>query len=157
MSATLRAALMAALLPWLSLPAFAEGDPAKGEKSFKKCMACHTVAADGPSKAGPNLHDVVGRKTGTLEGFAYSTVMRTMGEEGHIWTPEELDLFLENPKKMAPGTKMTFAGLKKPEERADVVAYLISLHPEGVAAGEAAPGAAPDAEPDAASEATPAE
>lgn len=160
MSVTLRAALMAALLPWLSLPAFAGGDPVKGEKSFKKCMACHTVTADGASKAGPNLHDVVGRKTGTLEGFAYSTVMRTMGEEGHIWTPEELDLFLENPKKMAPGTKMTFAGLKKPEERADVVAYLISLHPDGVAAGtagEAAPGAAPEGAPEAAPETAPAE
>lgn len=159
MSATLRAALTAVMLPCLSLPAFAEGDPAKGEKVFKKCMACHAVTADGPSKAGPNLHDVVGRKTGTLEGFSYSAVMKKMGEDGHIWTPEELDLFLENPKKMAPGTKMTFAGLKKPDERADVVAYLVSLHPEGVAGGaeEPAAEAAPEGAPEVAPEAAPAD
>lgn len=156
---TLRAALTAVLLPCLSLPAFAEGDPVKGEKSFKKCLACHAVTADGASKAGPNLHDVVGRKTASLEGFSYSAVMQKMGAEGHIWTPEELELFLEAPKKMAPGTKMTFAGLKKPEERADVVAYLISLNPAGAAAPAVSPesGADPAAEAAPATEAAPAE
>ncbi len=133
MSSPLRGALAASLIAGLALPAWAEGDPAKGEKAFKKCLACHSVEPDAPSKVGPNLHDVVGRKTGTFEGFSFSVVMKTMGEEGHVWTPGELDRFLENPKAVAPGTKMTFAGLKKPEERADVVAYLVSLHPDGAA------------------------
>jgi cytochrome c len=104
-----------------------DGDPVAGEKVFKKCAACHSVELDGPNKVGPNLHGVVGRTTGTLEGFKFSDAMVKAGEEGHVWTPEELDIYLANPKKAMPGNKMTFAGLKKPEERADVVAYLISV------------------------------
>ncbi len=138
MSSSLRGAFAATLIVVFGLPALADGDPAQGEKVFKKCLACHSVAVGAPSKVGPNLHDVAGRKTGTFEGFKFSKVMIGMGEEGHVWTPEELDKFLENPKSVAPGTKMTFAGLKKAEERADVIAYLISLHPEGAAA-QAAP------------------
>ena len=70
---------------------------------------------------------MVGRTSGTLEGFTYSDAMKKLGEEGHVWTPEEIQKFVENPKQMVPGTKMTFIGLKKPEERADLVAYLQSL------------------------------
>lgn len=119
--------LAAALAALSALPARADGDPSKGEKVFKKCAACHSTEAGGPSKAGPNLHDVVGRTSGTLEGFTYSDAMKKLGEEGHVWTPEEIEKFVENPKQMVPGTKMTFIGLKKPEERADLVAYLQSL------------------------------
>lgn len=119
--------LAAALAALSALPARADGDPSKGEKVFKKCAACHSTEAGGPSKAGPNLHDVVGRTSGTLEGFTYSDAMKKLGEEGHVWTPEEIQKFVENPKQMVPGTKMTFIGLKKPEERADLVAYLQSL------------------------------
>lgn len=132
----LLAASLLVLIPAVT-PAFAEGDVAKGEKLFKRCAACHSVTADGASKAGPNLHDVVGRTTGTLEGFKYSDAMVKLGAEGHVWTPEELDKFIENPKKLVPGTKMSFPGLKKPEDRADVVAYLVSLAPP--AAEPAAP------------------
>lgn len=136
----LRGALAAAATALLALPALAQGDAVNGEKVFKKCLACHSVEPGAPSKIGPNLHDVVGRTTGTYEGFKYSEVMLKMGQEGHVWTPEELDRFVEKPKEVAPGTKMTFAGLKKPEERADLIAYLVSLHPEGAAAAtEAAP------------------
>ena len=128
MSIIARRALAAALMAALAGPALAqEGDAAAGEKVFKKCAVCHAVEPDGPVKPGPNLHDVVGRATGTVEGFKYSDAMLKAGEEGHVWTPEELSLYLENPKKMMPGTKMTFAGLKKPGERADVVAYLVSI------------------------------
>ncbi len=98
--------------------------PAAGEKVFKKCAACHSLSPDGKSKVGPDLYGVVGRTTGTLEGFKYSEVMIKAGEDGHVWTEEELAIYLESPKRMLPGTKMTFVGLKKPEERADVIAYI---------------------------------
>ena len=141
MSSPLSGALAVALLALAAAPALAQGDAAKGEKVFKKCLACHAIAPDAPKTPGPNLHDVVGRQTGTFPDFQYSEAMAKLGAEGHVWTPEEIEKFLADPKGMVPGTKMTFAGLKKPEERADVVAYLITLHPEGAAA------AAPAAEP----------
>lgn len=152
MSLLSRGAIAAGMIAAFSLPAFAEGDAAKGEKAFKKCLACHTVKPDAPNKVGPNLHDVVGRKTASMEGFAYSEVMKKMGEEGHIWTPEELDKFIENPKAFAPGTKMAFAGIKKPEERADLVAYLVSLNPDGAAASGDAPAEAAEEAPAEATE-----
>lgn len=129
--------LAALLLSLAALPALAEGDPAKGEKVFKKCAACHTVEESAPSKAGPNLHGVVGRTSGTLEGFTFSEAMTKAGAEGHIWTAEEILKFVENPKQVIPGTKMTFAGLKKPEERADVLAFLTANSPAAGTAAEA--------------------
>lgn len=128
-----RGALAASLIA-LAAPALADGDIAKGEKVFKKCLACHSVEAGAKAKVGPNLHDVVGRQTGTAPDFKYSDPMAALGAEGHIWTAEELDKFLTDPKGMVPGTKMSFAGLKKPEERADVIAYLVSLNPAGAEA-----------------------
>lgn len=143
MSSLKRLVPAAGLMVALALPALAEGDPEQGAKVFRKCMACHSVEAGAKSKAGPNLHDVVGRVSGTLGDFKYSPAMIKAGEEGHIWTVEEIDKFVENPKSMIKGHKMTFAGLKKPEERADVIAYLVSLNPGG--AGEAAPVSDPPA------------
>ena len=126
MNLTIRG-LVTACMTIAALPALAEGDPAKGATVFKKCAACHAAVADGPTKAGPTLFNVVGRTTASVEGFKYSDAMKKLGEEGHVWTAEELGKYLENPKQMVPGTKMTFVGLKKPEERADVIAYLESL------------------------------
>lgn len=111
----------------LAWPVLADGNIAAGEKLFKRCAACHAVEPGGASKAGPNLHDVVGRTSGTLTGFAYSDAMTKLGAGGHVWTPEEIDKFIENPKQLVPGTKMAFPGLKKPQDRLDVVAYLSSL------------------------------
>lgn len=136
MTSICRGARAASLIVLLAMPAMAEGDPAKGEKLFKRCAACHAIDPGGASKAGPNLHDVVGRTTGTLDGFKFSDAMIKLGAEGHVWTPEELDKFVENPKQMIPGTKMTFPGLKKPQDRADLVAYIASLsQPAAEAAG----------------------
>lgn len=98
----------------------ATGDAAAGEKVFNQCKACHTVQA-GQNRVGPSLHGVVGRKAGSVEGFTYSPAMKN---SGLTWTPEELDKYLADPKGTVPGNKMAFPGLKKPEDRANVIAYL---------------------------------
>lgn len=101
------------------------GDVARGEKIFKgRAAQCHTASQGGANGVGPNLFGLVNRKSGTVPGFAYS---KANENSGVIWTPEVLDVYLENPKKFMPGTKMSFAGLKKPQERADIIAYLESM------------------------------
>lgn len=104
--------------------ALAEGDAGKGEKVFKKCKACHAVGDGAENKTGPVLNGVVGRTVGTGADFEYSSTLADMGAEGKTWTPEELDAFLAAPRDYANGTKMSFAGLRKETERADVIAYL---------------------------------
>ena len=99
-------------------------DPAAGQKIAAKCRACHDFTKGGPNKIGPNLWDIVGAKQAHLDNFSYSDAVKKLGKE---WTYEELDKFLTLPKDYAPGTKMAFAGLKKPEERAAVIAYLRTL------------------------------
>jgi len=103
--------------------ALAEGDAAAGEKVFNKCKACHSTEA-GKNKIGPSLHGVVGRAAGAVDGYKYSSAM---AESGLVWDEANLDAFLAKPKDLVSGTKMTFAGLKKEDERADVIAYLKSL------------------------------
>lgn len=108
----------------VALPALAQqGDPAEGEKIFKRCSACHVVNAK-QNRVGPYLQGVVGRTAGSAEGFKYSDGMKKAGEGGLVWTEDNLDKYLENPKGLVAGNKMAFAGLKKPEERANVIAYL---------------------------------
>ncbi len=94
-----------------------------GAKVFRKCSACHKLEA-GENGAGPYLYGVVGREKAAAQGFGYSDALASMGGE---WTPENLSAFLENPSEYAPGTSMSFAGLRKVEERADVIAYLDSI------------------------------
>lgn len=98
----------------------AAGDAAAGEAVFKKCGSCHKL--DGSDGVGPHLNGVVGRNHGSVSGFAYSEAMAALSAEP--WTPEALFAFLENPKQAIPGTKMAFAGLPKPEDRANVIAYM---------------------------------
>ncbi len=97
-------------------------DAAAGEGIFRRCAACHKV--DGTDGIGPHLNGVIGRDKGSIEGFGYSEAMA--GAEG-AWDPSEMFAFLENPKQYVVGTSMAFAGLAKPEERANVIAYLASL------------------------------
>jgi cytochrome c len=99
----------------------ASADASAGEKIFGKCKACHAIEASAGNKVGPNLHNVVGRKIASHEGFAYSEALT--GKSG-TWTYENLNHFLTNPKDYAPGTKMSFAGLSKAEDRAEVIAFL---------------------------------
>lgn len=101
-------------------------DAAAGEKTAKVCTACHSFANTGDNKVGPGLWEVVNRKPGTHEGFKYSQGMSTFGES-HTWDYATLDVYLTNPKAEVPGNKMAFAGLKKPEDRANIIAYLRSL------------------------------
>jgi len=103
--------------------ALADGDAAAGQKVFNKCKACHSPEA-GKNKIGPSLHGVVGRNAGTAEGYKYSGAM---AESGLVWDEATLDKFLTKPKDLVSGTKMTFAGLKKEDERANVIAYLKTL------------------------------
>ena len=99
-----------------------------GEAVFAKCKSCHTIDAGGANGTGPNLHGTLGKKPGTHPGFAYSSGMIEEGNRAKIWTYEEISEFLKAPQKHVPGTKMTFVGLKKPEDRIAVIAY---LHSEG--------------------------
>ncbi len=102
----------------------AGADPARGQVVAKKCAACHSFEQGGPNKVGPNLWDIVGRQPGVHEGYAFSAVIKGLDKP---WGYEELDAFLATPKAFAPGTKMTFPGLRKPEDRADAIAYLRTL------------------------------
>lgn len=101
------------------------GDAEAGEKVYRKCMACHAVGEDAQNKVGPVLNGVVGRDIASYEGFSYSDAL--MEKSDMQWTPENLAAFLENPRDWAPGTKMSFAGLRKEEERDDVIAYLATF------------------------------
>ena len=97
-------------------------DPAKGEKVFGKCKACHKI--DGSDSVGPHLNGIVGRPVGSDPTFAYSDGVKN---HGGTWEPKDLNTWLENPKKDIPGTKMTFAGLPKVEDRANLIAYLATI------------------------------
>lgn len=103
----------------------AAADASAGEKVFGKCASCHKV--DGTDGVGPHLNGVVERTIASVAGFAYSDAAVGIGDQA--WTPENLNGFLEDPKGYLPGTIMGFAGLNKPEDRANVIAYLATTQP----------------------------
>lgn len=107
-------------------PLLASADVGAGESVFKKCAACHTTEKGAGNKVGPNLWDIVGRTPGAVDGFNYSSAMSEFGAENK-WDYEHLNGFLAAPKKYLKGTAMGFAGVKKTEDRADLIAYLRTL------------------------------
>ncbi len=107
-----------------ALTLLAAADVKAGEKAFGKCKACHTPDKGGKNLVGPNLWDIVGRAKGASAGFAYSSGLKGMGGE---WSYKDLDKFIDDPKGFVKGTKMSFAGVKKADERAAVIKYLHSL------------------------------
>jgi cytochrome c len=96
----------------------------RGQTVAKQCQTCHTFQKGGPNGIGPNLYGIVGRARASAPGFSYSDAMKAKGGE---WTIDDLNKFLTSPKEFVPGTKMTFAGLPRGNQRADEIAYLNSL------------------------------
>ena len=105
-------------------PLLASADPAAGQATARVCLSCHTFEKGAPAKVGPNLWGIVGAPHAHAQGFAYSKAIA--GKQGP-WTYEELNHFLYSPKDYAPGTKMSFAGLRKDKDRANVIAFLRTL------------------------------
>lgn len=120
----------------------AKADPVKGQQIFNKCTACHNAEKGGPNQLGPNLWDTLGEPIGQGKGFAFSDAL---AKKGGTWDWHSMDAWLNSPKTFAPGTKMTFAGLSNPQDRADVIAFLnqhsdapkpLPAAPAATAAGE---------------------
>jgi cytochrome c len=116
------------LLPLMmfALPAVAQtGNAENGEKVFKRyCMTCHITTEKGPSRQGPTLHKLIGRKSGSIEGFRYSEANK---KANIVWDAAILEKYLAEPRVVIPGTSMAFAGVRKADERADLIAYLATL------------------------------
>jgi cytochrome c len=121
------AALAVLIVAGFTGSAMAEGDAAAGEKVFKKCKACHAVGDGAKNKVGPMLNGMIGAAAGSVEGYKYSKALLAKKDEGLVWSEAELDAFLTKPKEYLKGTKMSFPGLKKEQQRADVIAYLATF------------------------------
>jgi cytochrome c len=119
----LRFALLAALMLAPVLPAAAQ-DAAAGQRVFNQCRACHTIEQGGRNGVGPNLHGVVGRKAGSIEGFRYSASMREKAEGGLTWDEDTLRAYLANPKAVVPAGSMSYPGLRNEQQLNDLIAYL---------------------------------
>ena len=119
------AALMSALMPFA---VSAEGDIEAGEKVFKKCKACHMVGPKAKNRVGPILNGVVGRASAQVDGYKYS---KAMIAAELTWDEETLSSYLTNPRKAVKGTKMAFAGLKKDDDRENILAYLAQFDADG--------------------------
>lgn len=124
--------------------AFADagGDPARGESLFRQCSACHEVGAGAKDSVGPHLNNIFDRPPGAAEGFRYSAGLTRAAAGGLIWTYETLDAYIENPRALVSDTRMGFRGMKDPQDRDDLLAYLriFSADPSNIP--EAAPTAA---------------
>ncbi|MCO6387568.1 cytochrome c family protein [Aliihoeflea sp. 40Bstr573] len=153
-----------------ALDLLATADPAAGEAAFRRCASCHTIEAGGANRVGPNLHDVLGRVVASHEGFSYSAAMTAYSEGGtKTWEFENMSAFLVNPRSYIPGTIMAFAGMRDPQEEANLIAYInaqsdnplplpepAAAEEEGAEGDAAAPAEGEDAAPADGEEAAPA-
>jgi cytochrome c len=113
----------------LALPTVASAQDAEaGKKVFTKCAPCHAVGPGAKNKVGPEQNGLVGRKAGSVEGFAYSAAMKN---SGITWDEAQLDEYIADPKKKVPGNKMLFVGVKDETERGDLIAYLATFNADG--------------------------
>lgn len=119
--------LVAAMLLGAGAQAEIIGDPENGEKAFRKCKTCHQVGPEAQHRTGPELNGVVGAAIGTKAGFKYSKDMQELGASGATWTYELLDNFIAKPRDLIKGTRMSYNGVKSPEERSDIIAYLTTF------------------------------
>ena len=107
------------------------GDPAAGEKVFNKCKACHAIGEGAKNKIGPELNGILGEKIAAVDGYKFSSSLQDYAKEHDVWTVEELQAWLADPKALASNTKMSFPGLKKSEDIDNVIAYLASFDENG--------------------------
>ena len=112
----------------LAASADAPGDPEKGVSVFNKCRACHRIGPGARTVVGPELNGVVGRKAGSLDDYPYSSAVKA---SGIIWDEAKLAQWLHSPRALVPGTRMTFAGISKDDDIANVIAYLKTFDPQG--------------------------
>ncbi len=112
--------VLAAVAPLAAL-GLPPGDALRGEKIYGRCFACHAIDRD---RTGPRHAGLFGRRAGSVPNFPYSPAMKRAGANGLVWNEETLDKFLQNPTKLVPGTRMTYAGVTSDQDRADLLAYL---------------------------------
>lgn len=127
------------------------GDAEKGAQVFKQCKSCHQIGPEAVNRIGPHLNEIFGRKAAVLDGFNYSKSMVRAGSDGLIWDLRTLDAYLENPRALVSGTRMSFRGLKTPQDRADVLAYMrdFTVSPANIPEAEpTAIASVPDLPPD---------
>lgn len=119
------------------------GDAARGEALYSQCKGCHQVGQGAKNRIGPALNGLFGRRAATIEGFAYSRAFQRAGAKGLEWHADTLDTFLETPRQMVPGTRMSFRGMDDGQDRADLIAYLRLFSASPADIPEADPTAAP--------------
>lgn len=106
-----------------SLPTpYNEANYDNGKRVYRLCVSCHLLKKEGGHRVGPNLHGIIGRQAGSVDGFRFS---RVVIESDIVWTPEKIDEWLSNPRSFLPGNRMSFSGVRKPEDRQDVIAYIM--------------------------------
>lgn len=119
------------------------GDAVRGAEVWKKCKSCHMVGEGAKNRVGPHLNEAFGRAAAGVEGFRYSKSMQRAGADGLTWTPEKLDIYIENPKALVSGTRMAFRGVKDAGDRQDLLAFLRQYSASPSDIPESAPTASP--------------